>query len=881
MAEVYLARDDRLERHVAVKLLPEARSVQAGARGRMLREARAASALKHPSIVTVYDIGEHDGKSYIVMEYVDGETFSSLIDRRGALPAAEAVELLARVADAVAAAHAAGVLHRDIKSPNLMIDRTGQVKVLDFGLSKRTASYSPMAFSAQPNVDSGAPTQVPGSEDTLIPVGSTAPEDQVGFGNPATAATAPTSAPGAPPARADQRTDEPRTKHGARMGTPGWAPPELMDGRPADVRTDVFSLGCVLYHLLTGQPPFEGDGWNRLREQIERGPTPPSQLVPALPAALDPVLLAALAADPADRPATVTDLVEAARAALGRPRRPRSLLFPAALAAAALAVIAVVVTRGGSSGEVQGPGGVQAEADLDAAPAPPPVPTRLTSLGGCAYSPTFVDDDTLVFDLTRDNAVDLYRYQPGEEPVRLTSDPGWEWRAGPGSGEREVIFIRQGDEGSGIDAIDIDTGARRTLAPEAAAAACARDVCYYAPTNGRSLRRIRGARDESFVTLPPGRTLDTLVASADGAMLAMVLLVDDTSPSLCMVDLADPRVRCLNARATTARPAFSTIGRRIYFEDHGVSRIDLDSDLVTSIIPGVVAGGGIAVSPSGDALVYSDCKGRSILVDVVDDPTRPLVDEPSAIEPAFGPDGVLAYVRVDGARQQIMLLAPGHPSRELVAGDGVHYSDLALSADGERLAYVMGDPKRPGIYLATVRTVALPNRLTTDATDATPVFVGDQIVFTRRDPDGLPHLMRVGLDGSDVTRVAGRARITLAAAPDGSRVLVTSPARDFLYWWNPVTGREKPGPKLPRGGAPADVDLSPDGNWLMVIAGPSGQSIWRRRLEGRGRLEQVAHLRVDQSAMEGAIDDRGHPLVGANLWLGDLWRVAAPAGRPW
>src|SRR5262249_51320718 len=117
MGEVYLARDPRLDRPVALKLM-----IDSDARDRMLREARAASALRHPGIVTIYDIGEHDGQTYIAMEYVAGETFEAMVARRGPLPPAEAVELLAQVGDAIAKAHEAGILHRDIKAANLMVD---------------------------------------------------------------------------------------------------------------------------------------------------------------------------------------------------------------------------------------------------------------------------------------------------------------------------------------------------------------------------------------------------------------------------------------------------------------------------------------------------------------------------------------------------------------------------------------------------------------------------------------------------------------------------------------------------------------------------------------------------------------------------------------
>jgi serine/threonine-protein kinase len=234
MGEVYLARDTRLERLVALKMM-----VDSEAGERMLREARAASGLRHPGIVTVYDIGEHDGQTYIAMEYVEGETFEALVARRGPLPAAEAVELMAQVGDALATAHEAGILHRDIKSANLMLDERGRARVLDFGLCKLTQASDP-----------GSPAELGPDEAAPAPASPRAPA------SPPTVQGKPR--PSEPRLIAAGSPGEPQTEAGTRMGTPGWAPPELMEGRPADARSDVYSLGVVLYHLLTGHPRIAG-----------------------------------------------------------------------------------------------------------------------------------------------------------------------------------------------------------------------------------------------------------------------------------------------------------------------------------------------------------------------------------------------------------------------------------------------------------------------------------------------------------------------------------------------------------------------------------------------------------------------------------------------
>ena len=211
MGEVYRARDVRLDRTVAVKILPAELSGDAHYRQRFEREARAASALSHPHIAHVYDVGEQDGTHFIAMEYVEGENLRQLVSR-GPLDVDRVVELGAQVAEALEEAHARGIVHRDIKSANAVVTPKGQVKVLDFGLARRTGD-------AAASVDS-------------------------------------------------QLSTDAQTRAGLVVGTVPYMSPEQALGKDVDARTDLFSLGIVLYELATGRLPFAGSTATQTIDQI-------------------------------------------------------------------------------------------------------------------------------------------------------------------------------------------------------------------------------------------------------------------------------------------------------------------------------------------------------------------------------------------------------------------------------------------------------------------------------------------------------------------------------------------------------------------------------------------------------------------------------------
>src|SRR5262245_5234567 len=277
MGEVHLALDTRLGRKVAIKLLPEAFTTDAGRVKRFAQEARAASALNHPNIITIHEIGETEaengGLRYIVTEYVEGET---LRQRMASAPqerinAAEAIELAAQIAAALSAAHDAGITHRDIKPENVMVRRDGIVKVLDFGLAKLTEPSAPEFES--PGLDSPE-FESPG----LDSKGSTLIKDG--------------------------------TTSGVVMGTPRYMSPEQARGEKVDSRTDIFSLGVTLYEMLTGRAPFAGAAPGKMIASILHDEPPPlAEYAPETPPEMQRLVGKALRKNREDRYQVIKDLL--------------------------------------------------------------------------------------------------------------------------------------------------------------------------------------------------------------------------------------------------------------------------------------------------------------------------------------------------------------------------------------------------------------------------------------------------------------------------------------------------------------------------------------------------------------------------------------------
>jgi serine/threonine protein kinase len=325
MGDVWRARDERLDRYVAIKLLPPDLAGDPERRARMLREARAAAGVGHANVVTLYDIVTHGDTDVLVMELVDGQTLSDTLRKQGAPTPRTAIDWLIAIADALAAAHAKGILHRDVKSANIMVTKDGQVKVLDFGLAKLTGDAAP------PPAPAPLPTRP--SKREAVALDETMPSESGAPTVEASGLDATMPSQSGPLGTGSNPDSYYVTRAGSLLGTPMYMAPEQIAGVPPDERSEVFSVGVIAYELCAGKPPYSAKTMDELFAQITHEPAP--ALPDRVPGALAAVITKALAKDADKRYAKMSALRAAlveVRDRLYKPRR-----WPYVVAALALA----------------------------------------------------------------------------------------------------------------------------------------------------------------------------------------------------------------------------------------------------------------------------------------------------------------------------------------------------------------------------------------------------------------------------------------------------------------------------------------------------------------------------------------------------------------
>ena len=414
MGVVWKARDTRLDRFVALKVLPAAKMSDPERKRRFVQEARAASALNHPNIVTIYEIDEAttEGRpvDFIAMEFLPGKPLDHSIPSKG-LRLNEVLKYAIQIADALAAAHAAGIVHRDLKPGNVMVDGNGCVKVLDFGLAKLT--------------------------------------EQVGAGEFA---------------RTEATAEGPKTGEGMIVGTVSYMSPEQAKGKKVDARTDIFSFGALLYEAITGRRAFDGDSMVSILSAVLRDePKPAAEIVHDLPRDLGKIVTRCLQKDPNQRYQHAGDLkidlrqvkeeLGAGGSVVREPKQGRLSAGRWWWLAAGAACVAVAFAVGW---RLHGP----------RAALPPWNLTRLTADAGLSGFSALSPDGKLVAyssDRSLDGELDLYVKQvAGGQPIRLTSDGAGNTTPDFSPDGSRIVF-RSNRDGGGIYEIPAFGGEVRLL----------------------------------------------------------------------------------------------------------------------------------------------------------------------------------------------------------------------------------------------------------------------------------------------------------------------------------------------------------------------------------------------------------------------------------
>jgi Tol biopolymer transport system component/predicted Ser/Thr protein kinase len=815
MGEVYRAEDLKLRRTVAVKVLPPSFVASPERVQRFEREARAASAINHPSIATIYDFGTADGVHFIVMEYVDGQSLSAWLSRDD-LTLAEVLRVLELVGDALARAHEAGVVHRDVKPANVIVARDGYPKLLDFGLAKVTGESGPYT-------------------------------------------------------EADIR-DRLSTRSGVVMGTMAYMSPEQARGQKLDRRSDIFSFGILTYEAVAGVPPFAGDsGVEAVSKVLRDDPIPLLRERPGIPRDLVRIIGKALQKEPAQRYQFMDDLVVDLRAVR---RALESGETEAAESGAGVLRRWLLLAAGLVTGLVSGAlllGGLTA-------PPPPPsspllragmVQRPLTFGAGLSRSPSVSPDGALVsYACDRHGSFDITVQQVTTgRPLRVTDDPGDELDPAF-SPDGQLVAYTSG--GGGVQTVAALGGTPRSLAEDGEWPAWSPDgqwVVYRSglglavvARNGGSSRRVFD--DDAFPVLdrpawtPDGRSVlftsehegrrvvaripaaggapgvvgDAARAlgwpsvGADGRFLFGTSPPGERGSEIWALPvgaegrLGEPR-RVLGGVLDFRRPSVSRDQRRMAFEVRDalprLVRIPLDSGSGEPVrVPLEARPHDAAVAPSGSWLaVVTDRGGRRGLLRVgsvggVGEPVGD--DEGSDAQPAWSPDGFqIAASRVtDGQRRIVVTPAAGGPWR-VVAARNVE-GDPAWSPDGRAIAYVGTGPAAVRVIPAAggeERTLATgPRVLRRPAWSPDGRFIA--VAAGDRRSWGVS-LLPAG--GGPLREVVPRARAPLWL-PDGRLAFVRedSPGR-FDLWAVPMAngqpdlGRLARLTRLPRG-----LELDPD-----------------------------------------------------------------------
>jgi Tol biopolymer transport system component len=748
MGEVYRGRDLRLGRDVAVKVLPSRFARDEEALSRFEREARAVAALSHPNILAIHDFGTQDDTPFAVTELLEGETLRTRVSR-GAVPWRRAIEIAMAVAEGLAAAHAKGIVHRDLKPGNIFLTSDGRVKILDFGLARQDPEVTP-------------------DGETMAVSGD-------------------------------------KTEPGTLLGTVGYMSPEQVRARPADARSDIFSLGCVLYEMLTGERAFERDSPADTMVSILTVEPPSLEVVKQLPLELDRVVRRCLEKNPEERFQSARDLAFALRGLLSETEHPMRVLrasgrwrqLPWNWIAGALLCAAI----GFAAGKLLAP----------ARQMPGLEPARLVYLtySGQDTSPAASPDGKMIaFTSSRDGAKRIWLKQlQGGEEIPITSGPDDFPRFSP-DGSTILFSHTEGDYNS-LYCVAAVGGATRKVVDDVVDGDWSPD--------GRQITFIRWQS-------APGKLGSIVgVAASDGASARHAVFVPNRYLMYPRYSPDGRQIAVVEARGS----ALAT--RSIYL-------VDVAGGTVRAMPPAAAGGylSSVAWVGTGAEIVYAQADSvaaatagsasRIIRQDVQSGRGRTVFWNPKNIRilDMVG-DGHLAF---DACSPRVNLREGSTPAagavfqRWLTHGNSTDRQPV-YSPDGEWLLFSSNRSGNLDLWQVSTRTGSIRRVTADNAEDWDPAYLngGRQILWSSN-RSGHFEIWTAQADGSGARQVThdGKDAQNPSATPDGRWVVYASYHSEAAGLWKiPLEG----GTPVRLAPAPSGIpDVSPDGEHVLYLTTP-------------------------------------------------------------
>lgn len=800
MAIVYRAIDLNLHRDVALKVPRVDRMVGSNLLKRFLRETRAASRLSHPNIVTLLDAFEHKGMPWLAMEFIEGRTLRSALKERGPLPVGDILRHGEGLADALALAHSKRILHRDVTPNNVLIGADNRARLADFGLAR---------------------FYVPAGEESEA---STLSTEQTGSG--------------------------------AVLGTPGYMSPEQSLGQPVDGRSDIFSLGAVLYEMCTARPAFaaseRGDVFDAI---LHREPTAISRLNYEVPEALDRIIRKSLAKRPDERYQQALEMAADLRALRRRDEsgtlrapapQPRSRARNLVIAAAGSVILggAVLLTWFLTGGSRSGP-----------APLPSTVPHQITSGNGDKSEPKISPDGGFVAyssDETGNREIYIADVQSGQT-LRLTHDPGAdETPAWLPEGTALVYASERGGQVS-IWRVPRLGGAPSMLVRDALDPAISPD--------GRSIAFVRRA-ESGFLRVWAAPLADPADArpvsqgtesfwherhpcwSPDGALIAF----EDWS-GLWLVPATGGKAHRLTDKSTRGRePAFGSDGSQVYFSTvlsgiRGLWRIPVAGGAAERVTLGTGSEGEPSLSRDGKRMAYATetAEQKLVLLDLASGRKSELSSQRLVNAPCFSPDG----------RSLFFLARPG-----------------------EAMSLWRVDVERVGPLGPPEMTIDASLRISTF--DLSP---DGQIVAYHAEQNGVRDILTVPVGGGIPTNLTNDPPEDLhpAWSPDGRRLAFASDRKDGQHIWTlPMAGGRASGPPTPLTTGRSTEGFprwSPDGTRIAYLRATDGDSegweLWVSEASPGAVPGPPVQVTRGCDARHAAWTKRGDALLVSGTWGGN------------